>query len=214
MLAIAGRHSEAIAEITLAQKLDPHSAVISSAKGMIHFYARQYREGINECEKALKIDTGFVPAHKIMRWTFQGANDYAGAAIAFQKEKNFSGSAGSAGWLVIEAQVEALGGNSEKARGLLEKGLANDFVRENPMAFGYEIALAYTALDEREKALDWLEKAEAVNNHSFNFIEVDPRLDNIREDPRFAALIKKLKNLQITQVAGYQNIEGVVRQTR
>lgn len=191
-LSMTGKHNEALSEIQLAQKLDPQSAIILTAQGMIHFYSRQYREAIAACEKSVEFDPGMVPAYKAMRWIYQATNNYAGALAAFQKEKNFSGSLDAPGWLVIEAQVEAIGDHKEKARAILEKGIASDFVRENPVTFAYEIALAYLALDEREKALDWLEKAESVNTHSINFIKVDPRLDKLRDDPRFKAIASKV----------------------
>lgn len=192
MLSAAGRHDEALAEIQLAQKLDPKSAVINSAKGMINFYARRYGQAVTDCEKSLELDTGFVPAHKVIRWIYQASNNYAAARAAFQREKNFSGSGNAPGWMIIEAQVEAVGGDREKARALLEKGLADNFVRENPTAFAYETALAYAALENTEKALEWLEKAEAVNSNGINFIGVEPRFDKLRNDQRFKALVKKL----------------------
>jgi adenylate cyclase len=191
-LAMTGKHQEALSEIQLAQKLDPQSAIIQTAKGMIHFYARQYREAIAACEKSVAFDPGMVPAYKAMRWIHQASNNYAGALAAYQKEKSFSGSLDAPGWLVIEAQVEAIGDNKEKARAILEKGITSDFVKENPVTFAYEIALAYLALDEREKALEWLEKAEAVNNHSINFINVDPRLEKLRDTQRFKAIAGKV----------------------
>jgi adenylate cyclase len=194
-LSASGKHREGIAEIELAQKLDPRSAIITTAKGMLHLYARQYREGLNECEKALAIDSAFVPAHKAMRWIFQATDNYSGALDSFQKEKSFGGYIDAPGWLVIESQVESVGKNFEKARALLEKALASAEVSENPKAYAYEIALAYIGLNNREKILEWLEKAEAVGNHSFNFIEVDPRLDKVRDEERFKALIKKLQKI-------------------
>lgn len=193
-LSAMGRHDEALAEIALAQRLDPRSAIVSTAKGMLHLYARQYREGISECEKSLAIDNGFVPAHKALRWIFQATGNYAGAADAFQKERNFGGSIGSPGWLVIESQVESTGENFEKARAILEKALASDYVKKNPKALAYEIALAYAGLNDHAKTLEWLETAEVIENHSFNFIGVDPRLDKVRNEERFEALIEKLQN--------------------
>jgi hypothetical protein len=63
-------------------------------------------------------------------------------------------------------------------------------VTNNPKSFAFEIALAYALLDEKEKAIDWLEKAESSRDHGFNLILVDPRLDRLRDDPRFIELVK------------------------
>jgi TolB-like protein/lipoprotein NlpI len=192
-LSARGKHEEALKEINLAQKLDPRSAVISSAKGLIYFYARRYSEAIAECQHTVALDTGFVPAYKVLRWTYQAQNDYSSAMSALQKEKSYGGgSSDSPGWMVINAQVEALSGQLENARAALEKSLTFNEVSGDHAAFAYEIALAYAALGDREKTIEWLEKSEEARGYSFNFLGVDPRFDKFREDARFKALVEKI----------------------
>lgn len=193
LLSMMGNHDAALAEIELAKKLDPRSAIITSATGMINFYARRYDQAIINCEKSLSFDPGLVPAHKVMRWIFQAQNNYPRSFSAFQKEKNFSGSGDAPGWLVLEAQVEALSADKSKAQAILNKALSNENVSEEPEAFGYEIALAYAALDNPDKTIEWLEKAAKANSHGINFLEVEPRFDKYRSDERFVNLVKKLR---------------------
>ena len=77
---------------------------------------------------------------------------------------------------------------------LLDEAVASDLVRNNHNAFAFEAALAYNALGGTGKALDWLEKSEAARSHGFNYLEVDPRISNLRDEPRFLKLVAKLRN--------------------
>lgn len=195
-LALSGsaRHDEALAEIKTAQRLDPTAPAIRSAAGMVYFRARRYEEGLAEIAGALEINPAFVPAHKTARWIYQAQGNYNAALAAFQKERSYSGaSEGDLGWLVIQAQVEALGNHRDQAVKLLEKALNDPFVQRNPHSYANEIALAYAALNDRDNALAWLEKAYSAQDHSIAFINAEPRFDNIRQDPRFIELARKSK---------------------
>lgn len=189
--------TEAISEGNTAQQLDPLSPSIKAASAMTYFYNNQYQEALAEADKALKIDSGFVPAHKVKRWIYQASGNYDAAMNSFLRERSLSGGDDSPEWFVTQAQIEALGNKRAESLEKLNKAVADASVKNHPAAYSFEIALAYTAFGENQKALDWLEKAESANNHSFNFLEVDPRLDSLHNESRFATLIKKLKTPRI-----------------
>ena len=188
------RPLEAISETQIASQLNPRAPIIKTASCMAHYYAEQINESIAECDKALAINEGFVPAHKTKRWIYSLTKNHAEALASFRKEYTFSGgNDDEPGWNIVKAQIEALNGNPEKVRADLEKVIEIPVIKNNPFAFAEEIALAYNALGDKEKALFWLEKAEAANNHKFNFINAEPRFANLRNEPRFQALVKKLQ---------------------
>jgi len=54
------------------------------------------------------------------------------------------------------------------------------------------IAAIYSALDEGDLAFQWLEKAYESHDIRLCFLKVDPQLDNIRSDPRFETMLKKI----------------------
>lgn len=64
-------------------------------------------------------------------------------------------------------------------------------IRSNPFFFAFEVALAFNAVGDRQRAVEWIERAEAAGNHSFNFLAVDPRLRDLHSDPRFQRLLLK-----------------------
>ena len=61
-------------------------------------------------------------------------------------------------------------------------------VKENPRGYAFEVAIAYALADEKENAVKWIETAKNAKDHSFNFVRVDPRLDNLRQEPKFQEL--------------------------
>jgi hypothetical protein len=54
----------------------------------------------------------------------------------------------------------------------------------------YAIALVHAGLDERDLALEWLERAYEVRDAHLVFLAVDPKWDPWRGDPRFRELIR------------------------
>ncbi|MGH9832705.1 MAG: tetratricopeptide repeat protein, partial [Blastocatellia bacterium] len=173
-----------------AERLDPRSAIIKTAAGMIYAHARQFDRALAECRRALELDPTLVQAHRVMRWIYQAMGRYDEAFAAYQKEKQSSGAV-EGEWPVILAQLQAIGGRRAEAVATLKQGIATlSPIREGDFQ-PFEVAVAYELLGDRDRALEWLGKSEAVKSINFNFVLVEPRLESIRSDPRFAELVKK-----------------------
>ena len=54
------------------------------------------------------------------------------------------------------------------------------------------MAVLYDALGRRDEAFEELDRAAADNSPQFFMIDVDPRMDGLRADPRFARLRKRI----------------------
>ena len=191
-LAAMDKRDESIEQINLAMELEPRSAIIKTAAGLVYFYARQYDNALDVSKKSLEIDIGMVPAYKTMRVIYEATGNFQEAQSAYQKERTFRGNTdeNEPGWAMITAQVQAIGAKKTEALASLQKALDSKIVADNPKSYAYEIAVAYSLLDETEKAINWLEKAKEAKDHSFNFVLVDARLDKLRNDPRYLELVK------------------------
>ena len=55
-----------------------------------------------------------------------------------------------------------------------------------------EIASAYSVLGDKEKAFQWLSRACETHDTAICYIKIDPSLDNLRSDPRFLELLRKV----------------------
>jgi hypothetical protein len=56
----------------------------------------------------------------------------------------------------------------------------------------YPIALIYAALEDKDEAFQWLERAYAEHDEDLFLIKVDPRIDSLRADPSFASLLRRV----------------------
>ena len=56
----------------------------------------------------------------------------------------------------------------------------------------YEIALVYAGLGEKNEAFAWLDQSFAAHDKGLTYLKVDPCIDPLRTDPRFASLVKRV----------------------
>ncbi len=56
----------------------------------------------------------------------------------------------------------------------------------------YNFAVVYNGLGESDKALDYLEKAFAEKNVLMVFLKVEPKWNNLRNEPRFIDLMRRM----------------------
>jgi hypothetical protein len=56
----------------------------------------------------------------------------------------------------------------------------------------YNIAVIYAGLGDKNQAFAWLERAYNERSFYLTWIKVDPHLDSLRSDPRFADLMRRV----------------------
>ena len=54
------------------------------------------------------------------------------------------------------------------------------------------IAQMYNGLDERDKTFEWLEKGFTQRDPKMAFLKVEPKWNNLRDDPRFIDLMRRM----------------------
>jgi tetratricopeptide (TPR) repeat protein len=186
-LSAMGRHDEAFAEIERARQISPQSPVLATAVANVLFLAGRYDETIEQCRKALALDPGAVSAHTVLRWAYEKKGMMAEAMAAFEQERIFAGDSPTTS--LKRAHVLALSGKHDEARAILEDLLEK---RSEDWVSAYEVAIVFCDLNEFDSAFEWLRKAEAEHVVGFTFVRVDPRLEKLWSDPRFADLVENV----------------------
>ncbi|HEY0003992.1 MAG TPA: protein kinase [Pyrinomonadaceae bacterium] len=179
-LSAMGRHQEAFREIKRAQEISPRSPVIATGVANVLFLARRFDEAIEQCHKALELDPGSIAAHVVLRWAYECKGMHEEALAIYEHERVFAGDTPTT--RAKRAHVLAASGRTEEAREILREILS---LRDQQWVTAYEIAIIYSLLDQRDEALHWLAQAEKENAVGLTYVQVDPHLDNLRQDPRF-----------------------------
>jgi hypothetical protein len=83
----------------------------------------------------------------------------------------------------------AKSGKQAEARGLLEEVLKSS--KERYVSPG-NIALIYNGLGERDETYAWLERGYDRRDPKMVFLKVEPKWNNLRDDPRFQDLMRRV----------------------
>ncbi|MGH9902924.1 MAG: tetratricopeptide repeat protein, partial [Pyrinomonadaceae bacterium] len=185
-LASAGRFDEAMGEIRRARELDPPSLIINANVGMIHYFARRYDEAIAECRKVIEMDPDFAPARIKLGWAYHHRGLHRESVAEFEKVMKLIGD--GAGMRGAAAYVRAAAGDREAARKTLGELVE---LSEREYVSPYLIATLYAGLGDHDRAFEWLDKALADRSSWMVYVKVEPTLDGLRTDPRFADLLRR-----------------------
>jgi tetratricopeptide (TPR) repeat protein len=81
--------------------------------------------------------------------------------------------------------VSARAGQRDEALNVLEQ-----VKEQGPML--KEIAIVYGELGDLDRAFEYLDRAYAEDPGSLTYMRADPTADSLKDDPRFAELLRKL----------------------
>ncbi len=184
--AVMGRFSEAISEATLAQAADPLSAIIGTNAGWVYFLAGQSGRAIEILDKVIEIDPNFPRAHFRLGNIYEGQHFYNRAIPEYEKAVQLSG--GDTYYIASLGHAYAMAGMFTEAQSTL-RHLKE--VSSRRYVSPYAIALIYVAMGKKDNGLDWLEKARLDHSTSMAYLRVDPVMNCLRSEPRFAVLVKQ-----------------------
>ena len=68
-----------------------------------------------------------------------------------------------------------------------------EFIAKYRAGWAFQIAQVYAFRSETDKAFEWLDRAYAQRDGGLTAIKGDPLLNTIEHDPRYTALLKKLR---------------------
>jgi DNA-binding winged helix-turn-helix (wHTH) protein/TolB-like protein/tetratricopeptide (TPR) repeat protein len=182
-----GRANEGLQEIRTAQDYDPLSLAINTDVGFHYYYTGQYEEAVKQLRAVLDMKSDFALARLWLGRTFQQLSRYDDALSEFEHAK-----VAFRDWPVLIAAR----GSVEAASGLMQEAKATaielESLSEGRFVTSYGVALIYAGLNEKEAAFHWLEKAFDERSHWLVWLRLDPRWENLRSDPRFSVLVRRM----------------------
>src|SRR6267154_364149 len=186
-LSAMGKFDESFEQIKKARELEPLSISINTSLGWRLYLARQYDRSIAQLSDTSEMDPASEWAHLIFGQALGQRGDLSLAIEELQKAAELSRS--SPLTISALAHAETLSGNHAGAGKLLTQ---LETLSKKQYVSPFYVAIVYLGLGKNEAAMNWLEKAYTDRSNGLVFLKVEPELDPLRTNPRFAALQNRL----------------------
>ncbi|HUP48112.1 MAG TPA: tetratricopeptide repeat protein [Thermoanaerobaculia bacterium] len=186
-LAAMGRTEAAVTAAEQAQQLDPVSPAAQSNLTSILWLARQHERSLREARKALELAPDMAGGYDDLGRNLEAIGDFAAAEAMFRKAAALTGD--SPGSLASLGYLYGRTGRRDEAMDILRRLKTQPGDR---YVSPYAPALVCTGLDLRDEAFLWLDRAYEERSSALPFLNVNPRFDCIRDDPRLDRLTRRL----------------------
>lgn len=189
-LRVMGRWEEAITEAKRAQELDPLTISTNHSVATAYFWAKRYDQALDQLKKTEELDPNYAEIHDALADVYERKEMYAEAISEREKSLRLLGDEDTANVLM---RIYRKSGYESAMKSLWEKQL--DALMQNaeqayvcPMFFVF----TYAHLNRKDEAFEWLEKAYQERSIWLVYMKTDPQFDNLRSDPRFTEMMKKI----------------------
>jgi TolB-like protein/DNA-binding winged helix-turn-helix (wHTH) protein/tetratricopeptide (TPR) repeat protein len=186
-LGFAGRRAEALAEMAKSSELDPGPSY-AVAESAVYYQLRDYEGLVEASRRGLVSNPNEWYEHYQLGVGYEGTGKLREAVSEYQKAVEMSdGDPDSKAALAHTYAVMGRRAGAEKILRDLERKSKSVYVSP------YFIATIYAGLGEKNKAFEFLERAYLERNLDISFsLKADLRIDNLRSDPRFEALLRRV----------------------
>jgi len=178
LLDILRENKKAREHINIALSIDPFFPMMHILSGILYYHEGRFKESLDEYKKASELD----PISS-QYWIWLGEDLKATDAL---QEVLLRGDSLQSENAKIFKDIFANSG----INGLREWLIESELKKSNPNPLS--LAENYAKIGKKENALNWLEKASENPPSTFPRINNNPDFDNIRSEPRFQAILKKM----------------------
>ncbi|HEX8171599.1 MAG TPA: protein kinase [Thermoanaerobaculia bacterium] len=184
-LAANGRFDEAEREGRKALALDPMSPIINAVVCWNETMARRYDAAIAQGLRTTQLFPAFMPAHAYLGLAYIESGHAAEARASLETARKLLDITVVFTWL---ARAELASGNRARAEEMTR--MLNARREYLPP---YYMAALYAHLGDRDRAFAELDRALRERTGALVWTRVDPALDPLRDDPRFAKLLSAMR---------------------
>jgi TolB-like protein/Tfp pilus assembly protein PilF len=192
MLLALGRRDAAFDEIeqtmSIVQETDPHRLVtVHTTRAAAYYFGREYQRAVEECEKAKQLDPEYFMLHFIAGRAYMRLNEHAKAIAHLKQARTETGE-----MPLMDAALGlayAVSGKMAETLKLAEAFQSAAKKRYIPPTY---LGMLFAGLGDTDKAMVWLEKAFEERADGLTWLNVEPMLDEVRSDPRFVSLIRRI----------------------
>jgi DNA-binding winged helix-turn-helix (wHTH) protein/tetratricopeptide (TPR) repeat protein/TolB-like protein len=179
LLTHRGRTQDGLREIETARSIDPGAVVYMFHRGRALYYARREQEAITQYNEAMAIDDRFMQPYGWLVRLYENRGDYETAFGYFlQREQrsprsdridSYRRSYETEGWLGVRRNAA-----------------------DAPQPQFFDLARLHSIRGEKDMAVEYLQKAVEKREWLVTTLPVEPAFDSLRDDPRFAEIVKRV----------------------
>ena len=186
-LSFMGRRAEALAEVAKSIELDPGPSSVLAESG-VYYQLRDYERLVEVSRRGVASNPGEWVEHNSLGVGYEATGKRLEAISEYQKAIELSD--GDQDATAALAHAYAAMGRRAEAEKIL-RDLEQKAKRGH--ASPYIIATICAGLGDKDRAFELLEKAYRERSLDLSwFLNADFRIDNLRSDPRFAGLLRRI----------------------
>ena len=192
------RHEEAREEMCQARELDPYYPMQLAVSAYERLMARDYPAALEFAQQATTVGPSFWIGHFHVAVVNERLGNSELALKALDKTETLTPNSKN---LSLRGYILAKSGRRNEAEEVLRtlKSIPRDHYVPP-----YAMALVYAGLGQRDSAFQWLEDAYKVRDvHLVFLVAGDPKWDDLREDPRFRALVERCDFMRTAKTGGH-----------
>jgi len=181
-----GRTREALARVQHSWELDPLNSVINASVGMIRYLAHDYDGALAALRRGLEVDPTHYVSHLRVGLVCLQKKLVNEAVDAMRQAVLHSG--GSTEAMAGLAQAQAVAGDKPAMERIVKELGESGHRYVSP----YNVARVYGAIDDKQRALEWLEKAYQEHNPDLIELTREPSFASLRSDAKFRELVERI----------------------
>jgi TolB-like protein/Tfp pilus assembly protein PilF len=177
-----GRLDEALATAKNMSDIDPLNSAAWNALGWTQYFHGDYRGAVTSFKRSIEItpDQSRAAAGLAVCYLLEGQPALALSLSQQPTQETFR--------LLVAALAEHDLGHMNEAKAKLD-----ELITKHGQASAFQIAQVYAWEGDKDRAFAWLDKAYTQHDGGLTLVKVDPLLRGLRSDPRYKALLRKMK---------------------
>jgi serine/threonine-protein kinase len=183
-----GRVNEALAEGRMAEELDPSSVPIHGSLGWLCQYARLWEESVLRLRRAVTLN----PTNDDNVWALGVSLMELGELNEAERVLRDAETLATANFHAFATlgRLAVRQGKRDEAEARLRQ---LERIAHDRYVSPVDFARLHIGLGDHDAAFQWMERAYAERRGWLAYLRVDPLLDSLRPDPRFAAWLRRMQ---------------------
>ena len=165
----------------------------NALEGQFLLHAGHTEEALDKLSKIVELQPKFWLGHLFLSSVYTEKGMYREAIFEADLAKETSGASNHPA--AFKGYTLAKSGQRSEALAVLD-----DLTKQSNDRFvpPYYFALIYNGLGDNEKSIAWLERGLEQRDSKMVFLKVEPKWNNLRNEPRFINLMKRMLHIPWT----------------